>query len=142
MAVDTPVVGWRGEHVNTLRLWTARAFDPIKLDRFNAGDFSGALADQLRAETLTRVLYPNDSTAAGQELRLRQEYFFSSASIQDIVRRHIEDAIDRGATAVVGGPDAVGDRFIQPTVLTGVPEDAAAITEETFGPTVTVTVDT
>ncbi|MBD8735884.1 glycogen/starch/alpha-glucan phosphorylase [Sphingomonas sp. CFBP 13706] len=90
MAVDTPVVGWRGEHVNTLRLWTARAFDPIKLDRFNAGDFSGALADQLRAETLTRVLYPNDSTAAGQELRLRQEYFFSSASIQDIVRRHIQ----------------------------------------------------
>ncbi len=89
-AVDTPVVGWRGKHVNTLRLWTARAFDPIKLDRFNAGDFSGALADQTRAETLTRVLYPNDSTAAGQELRLRQEYFFSSASIQDIVRRHIQ----------------------------------------------------
>jgi len=89
-AVDTPVVGWRGKHVNTLRLWTASAFDPIKLDRFNAGDFSGALADQTRAETLTRVLYPNDSTAAGQELRLRQEYFFSSASIQDIVRRHIQ----------------------------------------------------
>ncbi len=89
-AVDTPVVGWRGKHVNTLRLWTASAFDPIKLDRFNAGDFTGALADQLRAETLTRVLYPNDSTAAGQELRLRQEYFFSSASIQDIVRRHIQ----------------------------------------------------
>jgi starch phosphorylase len=89
-AVDTPVDGWRGKHVNTLRLWTARAFDPIKLDRFNAGDFSGALADQTRAETLTRVLYPNDSTAAGQELRLRQEYFFSSASIQDIVRRHIQ----------------------------------------------------
>lgn len=89
-AVDTPVVGWRGKHVNTLRLWTARAFDPIKLDRFNAGDFTGALADQLRAEMLTRILYPNDSTAAGQELRLRQEYFFSSASIQDIVRRHIQ----------------------------------------------------
>ncbi len=90
MAVDTPVVGWRGKHVNTLRLWTARAFDPIKLDRFNAGDFTGALADQMRAETLTRVLYPNDSTPAGQELRLRQEYFFSSASIQDIVRRHVQ----------------------------------------------------
>ena len=57
----------------------------------------------------------------------------------DIVRRHIDDAIERGATAVVGGPEAVGERFIQPTVLTGVPEDAAAITEETFGPTVTVT---
>ncbi|WP_254603205.1 glycogen/starch/alpha-glucan phosphorylase [Sphingomonas bacterium] len=90
IAVDTPVVGWRGKRVNTLRLWTARAFDPIRLDRFNAGDFSGALAGQIGAETLVRVLYPNDSTAAGQELRLRQEYFFSSASIQDIVRRHVQ----------------------------------------------------
>ena len=90
VAVDTPVVGWRGKRVNTLRLWTAQSFDPIKLDKFNAGDFQGALAGQLRAETLTRVLYPNDSTPAGQELRLRQEYFFSSASIQDIVRRHVQ----------------------------------------------------
>ncbi len=90
MAVDTPMVGWRGKRVNTLRLWTARAIDPLRLDRFNEGDFTGALAGQVRAETLTRVLYPNDSTAAGQELRLRQEYFFSSASIQDIVRRHIQ----------------------------------------------------
>ena len=90
MAVDTPVVGWQGRRVNTLRLWTARALDPLRLDAFNAGDFAGALADQMRAETLVRVLYPNDSTPAGQELRLRQEYFFSSASIQDIVRRHLQ----------------------------------------------------
>ncbi|WP_288936901.1 glycogen/starch/alpha-glucan phosphorylase [uncultured Sphingomonas sp.] len=90
VAYDTPMVGWRGKRVNTLRLWRARAFDPIRLDQFNAGDFQGALAGQLRAETLTRVLYPNDSTPAGQELRLRQEYFFSSASIQDIVRRHVQ----------------------------------------------------
>ena len=90
VAVDTPVVGWRGKRVNTLRLWTARPFDPIKLDAFNAGDHAGALAGQLRAETLVRVLYPSDSSPAGQELRLRQEYFFSSASIQDIVRRHVQ----------------------------------------------------
>jgi len=90
VAVDTPMVGWRARRVNTLRLWTARSLDPLQLDRFNAGDFEGALAGQTRAETLTRVLYPNDSTAAGQELRLRQEYFFSSASIQDIVRRQIQ----------------------------------------------------
>jgi glycogen phosphorylase len=89
-AVDTPVVGWRGKRVNTLRLWTASAYDPIRLDAFNAGDYSGALAEQIRAESLVRVLYPADSTAAGQELRLRQEYFFSSASIQDIVRRHMQ----------------------------------------------------
>jgi starch phosphorylase len=90
IAVDTPVVGYRAKRVNTLRLWTARAFDPIRLDAFNAGDHAGALAGQVRAEALVRVLYPADSTAAGQELRLRQEYFFSSASIQDIVRRHVQ----------------------------------------------------
>ncbi|MBK8628709.1 MAG: glycogen/starch/alpha-glucan phosphorylase [Sphingomonadales bacterium] len=89
-AVDTPVVGWRGKRVNTLRLWTANALDPIRLDAFNAGDHAGALADQVRADSLVRVLYPADSSPAGQELRLRQEYFFTSASIQDIVRRHVQ----------------------------------------------------
>lgn len=89
-AVDTPVVGWRGKRVNTLRLWTANAKDPIQLAAFNAGDHAGALASQVRADSLVRVLYPADSTPAGQELRLRQEFFFSSASIQDIVRRHVQ----------------------------------------------------
>lgn len=89
-AVDTPVVGWRGKRVNTLRLWTASAPDPLKLDAFNAGDHAGALADQVRADSLVRVLYPADSHKAGQELRLRQEYFFSAASVQDIVRRHVQ----------------------------------------------------
>jgi starch phosphorylase len=87
---DTPIVGWRGKRVNTLRLWEAQPIDPILLDRFNAGDHLGALAESNRAEALTRVLYPADSSPAGQELRLRQEYFFSSASLQDIVRRHIQ----------------------------------------------------
>ena len=90
VAVDTPVVGWRGKRVNTLRLWTARPVDPLKLDAFNAGDHMGALYESNRAEALTRVLYPADSSAAGQELRLRQEYFFSSASLQDVVRRHMQ----------------------------------------------------
>ncbi|MCP5411982.1 MAG: glycogen/starch/alpha-glucan phosphorylase [Alphaproteobacteria bacterium] len=89
-AIDTPVVGWRGARVNTLRLWNAMALDPIRLDAFNAGDHIGALAGEARAESLVRVLYPADSTPAGQELRLRQEYFFSSASIQDILRRHMQ----------------------------------------------------
>ncbi|PHQ62810.1 MAG: glycogen phosphorylase [Sphingobium sp.] len=87
---DTPIAGWRGKRVNTLRLWEAQPIDPILLDKFNAGDHLGALAESNRAEALTRVLYPADSSAAGQELRLRQEYFFSSASLQDIVRRHIQ----------------------------------------------------
>jgi starch phosphorylase len=93
-AVDTPVVGWRGKRVNTLRLWTATALDPIRLDAFNAGDHIGALADQVRADSLVRVLYPADSSPAGQELRLRQEYFFTSASIQDIFRRHLQQYPD------------------------------------------------
>jgi starch phosphorylase len=87
---DTPVVGWRGARVNTLRLWTAVPIDPILLDAFNAGDHIGALKESNKADSLTRVLYPADSHIAGQELRLRQEYFFSSASLQDIVRRHIQ----------------------------------------------------
>jgi len=87
---DTPVVGWRGDRVNTLRLWTAVPIDPILLDAFNAGDHIGALKESNKADSLTRVLYPADSHIAGQELRLRQEYFFSSASLQDIVRRHVQ----------------------------------------------------
>nr|WP_245513385.1 glycogen/starch/alpha-glucan phosphorylase [Enterovirga rhinocerotis] len=90
VAYDTPVVGWRGRRVNTLRLWSARAVDPLKLDAFNHGDYVGAMADRARVEAISRVLYPSDETPAGQELRLRQEYFFTSASLQDLVRRHLE----------------------------------------------------
>src|SRR5215216_4767542 len=90
VAYDTPVVGWRGRHVNTLRLWSARAADPLQLETFNLGDYVGALAHRARAEAISRVLYPSDATMAGQELRLRQEYFFTSASLQDLVRRHLQ----------------------------------------------------
>ena len=89
-ACDTPMVGWRGKRVNTLRLWTARAVDPFRLEAFNSGDYAGALGESNKAEIITRVLYPSDSTPAGQELRLRQEYFFTSASLQDIIRRHMQ----------------------------------------------------
>lgn len=94
VAYDTPVVGWRANRVNTLRLWTAQPIDPILLDAFNAGDHIGALRDSNKAEALTQVLYPADGTPAGQELRLRQEYFFSSASLQDILRRHLQQYDD------------------------------------------------
>ena len=90
VAYDTPIVGWRGRHVNTLRLWSARAVDPLRLDDFNRGDHVGALAERVRLEAISRVLYPSDATPAGQELRLRQEYFFASASLQDLVRRHLQ----------------------------------------------------
>ncbi|KKC34926.1 glycogen/starch/alpha-glucan phosphorylase [Devosia psychrophila] len=97
VAYDTPIVGWRGARVNTLRLWSAQPIDPILLDKFNSGDHIGALEESSRAEAITRVLYPADSTAAGQELRLRQEFFFSSASLQDIVRRHLQQYGDLGS---------------------------------------------
>jgi starch phosphorylase len=94
VAFDTPIVGWRGNQVNTLRLWSAQALDPILLDAFNSGDHIGALVESNKAEAITRVLYPADSHQAGQELRLRQEYFFSSASLQDIIRRHLDENDD------------------------------------------------
>lgn len=88
VAYDTPIVGWRGRDATTLRLWRARAMHPLSLDAFNQGDLIGAVAERNRAEAISKVLYPNDSTPTGQELRLRQEFFFTSASLQDLVRRH------------------------------------------------------
>jgi glycogen phosphorylase len=94
VAYDTPVVGWRGRHVNPLRLWSARAVDPLRLEQFNEGDHLGAQSAQARAEAVSKILYPGDNTPAGRELRLRQEYFFVSASLQDIVRRHLQNYSD------------------------------------------------
>ena len=89
VAHDTPITGWRGRHVNTLRLWSARSTTPVHLGAFNEGDVVGATAPRMQAEAISRVLYPSDATPAGQELRPRQEYFFTSASLQDIVGRHL-----------------------------------------------------
>lgn len=89
VAYDTPVVGWGGRHVNTLRLWSAHSGNLIDLEAFNRGDYMRAVQDQILSESISRVLYPNDATEAGQELRLKQEYFFTSASLQDIIRRHL-----------------------------------------------------
>jgi glycogen phosphorylase len=94
MAHDVPVPGWRGRHVNALRLWKAEAAEPVDLARFNGGDHVGAVAARMRAEAISRVLYPSDSSAEGQELRLRQEYFFTAASLQDLVARHVAERGD------------------------------------------------
>lgn len=88
---DTLFSGWRGRHANALRLWAAQAPSPIHLSALDHGDVVGATAARARAEAISRVLYPNDATVQGQELRLRQEYFFTSASVQDITRRHLEE---------------------------------------------------
>jgi len=91
VAYDTPIVGWRGHHVNALRLWSSRAADPLRLDTFNSGDHLGAMSELARAQAISKFLYPSDETAAGRELRLRQEYFFVSASLQDIIHTHLQN---------------------------------------------------
>jgi starch phosphorylase len=87
MPFDRPVVGYGGNTVNTLRLWDAVAPDYFDFQRFSAGHFVGALAETLAAESLTRVLYPDDSTLRGQALRFLQEYFLVACSLADLIRR-------------------------------------------------------
>ena len=89
VAYDTMIAGYGGKHINTLRLWSAQSGNLIDLEAFNHGDYMQAVSAQVSAESISRVLYPNDATPAGQELRLKQEYFFTSASLQDIIRRHL-----------------------------------------------------
>ncbi|MEL6167143.1 MAG: glycogen/starch/alpha-glucan phosphorylase [Pseudomonadota bacterium] len=86
-AHDTPIIGWRGRWANTLRLWAALPTQLFDLDRFNAGDYTAAAEPEALARTISRVLYPDDTTERGKELRLKQEYFFTAASIRDILRR-------------------------------------------------------
>jgi starch phosphorylase len=87
IACDRPVVGYGGKTINTLRLWSAATPDFFNFQEFSSGDFVGALAETLTAESLTRVLYPDDSTSMGQALRFVQEYFLVACSLADLVRR-------------------------------------------------------
>lgn len=86
-AFDTPVIGWQGAWANTLRLWAAKPEHMFDLERFNAGDYYGAAEPEALARTISRVLYPDDTTDEGKRLRLKQEYFFTAASLRDILRR-------------------------------------------------------
>ncbi len=86
-AHDTPVVGWQGKWANTLRLWGAKPTTQFDLERFNRGDYAAAAEPETLARTISRVLYPDDTTYQGKELRLKQEFFLTSAALQDILRR-------------------------------------------------------
>jgi len=88
MPYDTPIPGYRNGTVNTLRLWAAKASRDFDFRDFNAGDYRGAVENKVNSENISKVLYPNDNNPEGKELRLKQEYFFVSATIQDIIRRY------------------------------------------------------
>ncbi|SDZ24805.1 starch phosphorylase [Jannaschia faecimaris] len=93
-AYDMPVVGWQGKWANTLRLWGAHPTELFDLERFNSGDHTAAAEPEALARTLSRVLYPEDTTDSGKELRLKQEYFLTSAALQDILRRFLSEYDD------------------------------------------------
>ncbi len=86
---DTPVPGYDTDTVNPLRLWRTEASDDFNFDAFNSGNYDGAVAEKMRSETISKVLYPNDNTPQGKQLRLEQQFFFVSCSLQDIIRTHL-----------------------------------------------------
>ena len=92
IAYDTPIVGYGGKTINTLRLWSAQSPEGFSFDEFNSGDYTEAVRKKINAETLSQVLYPNDTLYMGKELRLKQQYFFVSCSLQDILRRFKRNA--------------------------------------------------
>ena len=89
MAYDVPIPGYATETVNTLRLWSAKSAKEFNLNQFNDGNYELAVEGRNASESISKVLYPNDASASGRELRLKQQYFFVSASIQDILHRFL-----------------------------------------------------
>jgi starch phosphorylase len=90
MAYDTPIAGFRNDTVNTLRLWGAKSSREFDLESFNAGEYVRAVEDKTQSENIAKVLYPPDDNYAGKELRLKQQYFFVSATLQDVLRRFLK----------------------------------------------------
>ena len=86
---DTPISGYRNGTVNTLRLWKAEALDSFNFQAFNEGDYFGSVLDKTRSENISKILYPNDEDIKGKELRLEQQFFFVSASLQNLIRLHL-----------------------------------------------------
>ena len=88
---DTPILGYKVNTANTMRLWKAEATESFDFNKFNVGDYYGAVGEKVGSENLTKVLYPNDELIQGKELRLQQQYFFVSCSLQDMIRIHMMD---------------------------------------------------
>ncbi len=94
VACDIPIPGYRVGNANLLRLWRAEATESFDFQAFNLGDYWGAVEEKVRSETISKVLYPNDEPEAGRRLRLAQQHFFVSCSLQDMIRLHLQTAPD------------------------------------------------
>ena len=94
IAHDTPILGYRVNTANLLRLWSAEAVESFDFESFNIGDYYGAVEEKVASETISKVLYPNDTALQGKQLRLAQQHFFVSCALQDMVRIHLQTASD------------------------------------------------
>ncbi len=117
MAYDTPIPGYGNKTVNNLRLWSAKATEEFDLDFFNKGNYFAATSKKTESESISKVLYPNDNSPEGRELRLKQQYFFVSASIQDILRRFRREHMDLKAL-----PDAAAIQLNDTHPTIAIPE--------------------
>jgi starch phosphorylase len=122
---DQLTPGNGGPTVNHLRLWSGRAITPFKIEFFNAGDYAAAVQDQLEAKNLSRVLYPDDSTPQGKELRLKQQYFFVSASLQDILLTHLSEG-----RSLASLPDAIAIQLNDTHPAVAIPELMRLLVDE------------
>ncbi|QSF50145.1 MULTISPECIES: glycogen/starch/alpha-glucan phosphorylase [unclassified Thermosynechococcus] len=122
---DTPIPGYGKNTVNTLRLWSARAAQDFNLQVFNAGDYTQAVSEKTFSENISKVLYPNDNTPQGKELRLRQQYFFVSCSLQDIIRLYL-----RRHTSFDAFPDKVAIQLNDTHPAIGVAELMRLLVDE------------
>ncbi|WP_374586131.1 glycogen/starch/alpha-glucan phosphorylase [Ideonella dechloratans] len=125
MAYDTIIPGYGTMATNTLRLWSARATEEMDLKAFNQGNYFGAVETKNHSENVSRVLYPDDSTPSGRELRLRQEYFFVSASVQDLIRRYL-----RGHTSFDQLSDKVSIHLNDTHPVLAIPELMRVLVDE------------
>jgi starch phosphorylase len=122
---DQLIPGNRSPTVNHLRLWSGRAITPFHIDAFNAGDYAAAVQEQMEAKNLSRVLYPDDSTPQGKELRLKQQYFFVSASLQDILATHL-----REGRSLASMPDAIAIQLNDTHPAVAIPELMRLLVDE------------
>lgn len=120
IAFDTPIPGYGNNTVNTMRLWSAKSTREFDLEYFNHGDYERAVSDKAQTETISKVLYPNDRVFEGRELRLKQEYFFVSATIQDIIRRYKKNRPERHG--FINFPEKVAIQLNDTHPAIGIPE--------------------